>query len=246
MLANIKMKTLLIIISIITTLRIIAQEEYKIHIKSIRETTNRPPSPSSILKDTTLLDYAINKIIKPTDIIYISNRQLLQRFTIDTCSIWNIEMTDTINDTSKIEIKIKTRAFDPETNIIEKYKQEEYKDYTENINGMYAYGATYKLPEIEFSSLEILVNGVSIEIPDSAYKNLYEPQLCQSDRFSKGVAAYTSLDGKFIYLYIYGGNAAGTYFTKLIFDHKQFITKWTIEYGVLSVFSCFHPRFIGY
>ena len=237
------MKTLLIIITILSTAGLLAQEEYEAHIESIRKVDNRKPSPSSILKDTTFLDYAINEIIKPEEIIYISNRRLLQSFEIDTCSKWNVEMIDTINDTTRIEISIKTKEFNPDANNIEKYKEEEYK---ENINNLRAYGATYQLPEIEFSSIQILVNDLSLDIPDSAFKNLYEPSLCESYGFVRQVQAYTSLDGKYIYIYIYGGHAAGTYFTKLIFDHKRFITKWTVEYGHLSVFGCFSERFIGY
>jgi len=240
------MKTLLIIITILSTAGLLAQEEYKEHIESIRKGDSRKPSPSSLLKDTTFLDYAINEIIKSEEIIYISNRRLLQLFEVDTCSMWSVEMRDTINDTTRIEISIKTQKFNPDANNIEKYKKEEYKDYIENINNLRAYGATYKLPEIEFSNIQILVNNFPLDIPDSAFKNLYEPNLCDSYGFVRQVQAYTSLDGKYIYIYIYGGHAADTYFTKLIFDHKRFITKWTVEYGQLSVFGCFYERFIGY
>ena len=82
------MKTLLIIITILSTAGLFAQEEYEAHIESIRKVDNRKPSPSSILKDTTFLDYAINEIIKPEEIIYISNRRLLQSFKIGTAAIY--------------------------------------------------------------------------------------------------------------------------------------------------------------
>ena len=155
-------------------------------------------------------------------------------------------MNGTIQKNKKIEIELTAKEFDSVHNKVEKFKDPEFKDFTEKINGQTAYGAMYGNPEMQFESLKISIDSVQLTIPDTVYKNFFDPNFCEYYGFVRNISAYTSLDGKYIYLYIYGGNAADTYFAKLIFDHKKFIAKWTVDYGPLSSFGCFSDRFIGF
>lgn len=49
-----------------------------------------------------------------------------------------------------------------------------------------------------------------------------------------------------MYVYIYGRNAAGTYFLKLIFDKSKVIAKITSGYYALSIHGFFGKNFIGF
>lgn len=242
------MRSILVLILLISAFNLFAQEtEFEKHLKSLRDLPYRAPSPNSRIKDTTFIDFALRQIIKPEDKIYVSNRRLLKEFNLTSCSEWYAEMsTLTAIDSLKIRIEIVAREFNPVQRKIEKFQQEEYKDYIEKIDNQIAHGAVYGIPNFEIEDLKISIEGKEIEIPDSAYKNLFDPNFCEFHGFVRRVSAYTSLDSKFIYIYIYGGEAADTYFSKLIFDREKFIAKWVVGYGPLSVFGCFSDRFVGF
>jgi hypothetical protein len=102
------------------------------------------------------------------------------------------------------------------------------------------------LPKKEFNSIEISVNGKQLYIPHYAYTNLYNPLTCEYDSMMKSISLYSSLDKRFIYMYIFGGNAADTYMAKLIFDHEKYITRIIVEYVDLSCYGSFRKSFIGF
>jgi hypothetical protein len=85
-----------------------------------------------------------------------------------------------------------------------------------------------------------------LKIPKTAYQNLFEPNTCSDSHFDRKIETYSSLDGQFIYVYIYGGNAAGSYFAKLIFNKEKYLTKIVADYYSLSIHSSFRESFIGY
>jgi len=238
---NLFMKTYLTISILLICLNLFGQEkEHEMHIKSIRASSASAKNKDNI-KDSTFLDYAINNIIKPDEIIFISNRNLLPKLTIKSCNKWHVDMSGTIDKNKTIHIELSTKEFDSTENTFIKFKD---SDSNEKINGQNAHGAIYGNPEMEFEQIKITIDTTQLIIPDSAYKNLFDPNFCEYYGFIRNVSAYTSLDGKYIYLYIYGGNAANTYFAKLIFDHKKFITKWVVDYVELCGYLS--ERFIGF
>ena len=85
-----------------------------------------------------------------------------------------------------------------------------------------------------------------MNIPPESYEALFDPNLCSAGFFQKPVSAYPSLDGDYLYVYIYGGESSSTYFAKLIFDKKGFIKKIVAEYEDLIQFGAIREEFIGY
>jgi hypothetical protein len=55
---------------------------------------------------------------------------------------------------------------------------------------------------------------------------------------------YESLNGEMLYLY--GGIAAGTYFSKLVFDHQGYVTRMVVDYVPLSRHSSFRRSFLRF
>jgi hypothetical protein len=53
-------------------------------------------------------------------------------------------------------------------------------------------------------------------------------------------------DGDNLYIYIFGEQAADSYFAKLIFDKSGFITSIITDYVPLSLYGSFGKDFIGY
>jgi len=47
-------------------------------------------------------------------------------------------------------------------------------------------------------------------------------------------------------LYLYGGIAAGTYFSKLVFDHQGYVTRMVVDYVPLSRHSSFRRSFLRF
>ena len=246
------MKTIKIVITFILMVSntICQNNEYLKHIESIRNNEGKGKACRIIsyesirlcgLKDTTFLDYALCNLIHPNDRVYISDRNLLTAIPITKCTKSLIEMKGKVLD-KEILIEIKTKDFDSTLNDIQK---NENKDNI-SINGFYPFGSFYSDAKLQFESISMKINGKSLIIPDSAFVNLYEPNLCEYSDFTRNLMAYTSEDGKNIYLYIYGGSGADNYFAKLIFDQEKFVAKWVTDYLPLSCFGCFSKCFIGF
>jgi hypothetical protein len=75
---------------------------------------------------------------------------------------------------------------------------------------------------------------------------LYNGNICSNFSLFKQIEAYESLNGEFIYIYLFGGNSAGTWFAKLIFDHDKYVTRIVTDYYPLSIHGSFKSSFIGY
>ena len=93
------------------------------------------------------------------------------------------------------------------------------------------YGTDGDLPEYEIKRFNITIDGKVLSIPARAYKRYYNPEFCQSFKDESGspkrivsTIAVESADGKKIYVYMSGSDAAGSYAVKWIFDHKKIIT----------------------
>ena len=108
------------------------------------------------------------------------------------------------------------------------------------------FGAVDKLPTTQIDSISMTIGKRQIEIPIDAYRDLFEPNLCEGGYFKQPLEVYSSLDGEYYYMYIFGGESSGTYVAKLIFDKKRFIKKIVAEYEDLIQFGSFRPDFLGF
>ena len=223
-------------------------DEFKIHQKSIDSTFY----PGHIIDrndtvfnaNSAFVNYTISNLLKnESDKCFISNRNLLNKLNLKFCNDSSVIISDKLLNGKQCEITINTSAFN-----CKKHQILTNSDTTsiESIDGQFPYGGNYSLPLIQISELKITIQGKALKIPKMAYSNLYEPNLCKNNGFLRKIEAYESLNGQYLYIYIYGGNVAGTYFSKLIFDKTKYITKIECDYCPLSIYSSFRKNFIGY
>jgi len=223
-------------------------EEFRTHYESIESTY----FPGHIIDrmDTVFnankafVDYTMLHLLeKPTDSCFISDRNLLKPLRIKSCDSSRVLIEDQLQNGKTCKIRISTRDFQ-----VSKHSIEANEDSTsiKEIDGQHPFGAPYDIPKVEMAVIEMEVNGVKLKIPHKAYGNFFEPAMCGNHGFVRPIEAYESLNGEFIYLYIYGGNAAGTYFAKLIFDHKEYRTRMVSDYHPLMIHGSFRESFIGF
>tara|TARA_B100000683_G_C12442622_1_gene536783 strand:+ start:60 stop:797 length:738 start_codon:yes stop_codon:yes gene_type:complete len=223
-------------------------EEFKKHYNSIDSTYH----PGQIIDriDTVFnankafVDYTIEHLLeKSADSCFISNRNLLKQLNLVSCDSSKVVIEDRLKNGKTCKINVSTREFQVSEHSI---KANEDSTSIDKIDGQYPFGGQYGVPKVEIGLIEIEIDGEKLKIPRKAYGNFFYPIMCDNYRFARQIEAYESLDGEFIYLYIYGGNAAGTYFSKLIFDHKEYKTKIASDYYPLSIHSSFRQTFIGF
>ena len=223
-------------------------EEFKTHYESIDSTyfpghiIDRPDTVFNANK--AFVDYTIEHLLeKPTDSCFISNRNLLNRLKTVSCDSSKVVIENKLKNGQTCRITVSTREFQVSKHSI---KTNEASNTLKEIDGQYPFGGQYGVPEIEIGLIEIEIDEEKLKIPQKAYGNFFYPRMCDNYRFARQIEAYESLNGEFIYLYIYGGNAAGTYFAKLIFDHKEYKTKIASDYYPLSIHGSFRESFIGF
>ena len=214
---------------------VMAQEEYQMHLKSIDSTR---------YSNRAFIDYLVaNGLVDSSNMKYVSNRNLLPNLTCITCDSNCIKISDTLKSGELCEINLTVSCFNSDKHKISKNN---LKNTILSIDNEYPYGALYSIPEKEIMELTIRIDGKKIKIPDSVFANLYNPNICEVNRFFRKIEAYSSINSQYIYIYIYGGNNVDTYFSKLIFDKKEFKTKIVADYISLSKYSSFRNDFIGF
>jgi spore coat protein CotH len=140
------------------------QEEYKIHLNSIDATYY----PGHIIDRTdtvfnanrAFIDYTIKNFLKnPSDIKYISNRTILPKLKHTICDNVQTKINDTLSSGERVEVLIQTGQFDSTKHTISRYKEKEYSDAIERIDGQFPYGGVYGIPEKEIQIFSIKING---------------------------------------------------------------------------------------
>ena len=213
-----------------------SQEEYETHLASIRASSSQ---------DSAFVEYVIKQLLDgPQDLVFVSNRNLLDGLCVSHCSRQLVEIHDTLAKGKLVDIKLETSAFDTAAHQFSYFPGSD--SLIETIDGLAAYGAVDALPTHQITALRVKWGKRNLDIPADAFENLYNPNLCNSEIFHQAVMAYPSIDGKYLYVYIYGGQGAGTYFAKLIFDKKRYIKKIVSEYSDLIRYNAFRWEFIGY
>lgn len=233
------------------SLSLVAQDtlEYQTHMKSIdkayfyEDTVYMGDDIVTGNINRLFVDYAIKHLItNPNDKYFISNRRKLRQLKTISCDSKGIFIKDKLSDGKRCEVKMEVQPFDSAKHsivMIDKY-------FVSSIDGEYPYGGEYAFPDFETTKLSIKINGVEIYIPKDAYKNLFDVNVCTLDGFDRPIEVYESLNGKYIYMYIYGGQNASTYYAKLVFNRERYITRIIADYYALSIHHSFWPNFMGY
>lgn len=242
------------------------QEEYRIHLKSIDTTYFEMLKVYEDVRmyHTTNANLAIVQAMIQKDtshLKFISNRNILPQIKRKSCDTTQVVFQDSLKGLGKIHFKISLGKFDEVTNQITLLEKEGYG--CRLINGKNPYGADFcysitngkipykedeiPLPYEEIKSIEITFNGTKKTIPNEIYNDLFDFYTCEGEYSKRQMELYSSLNGDYIYLYIYGGSAASSYFTKLIFDKEgKYITRIIADYRDLLETRSFREGFIGF
>lgn len=213
------------------------------HIKHIREKSRKRQIDKDDFGPEYFVDYVIESVLENSEHQkYITDRSLLRKLENKVCWDTYVLINDTLLNGDRCRIEIKTQAFSPENH---RLKYRKGSNSLSEVDGKYPFGAVYaKYPKQELESLEITINDKKIPTKIAEYKNIYEPSLCNFGNYKRILEAYE--DGENIYIYIFGGNAAGSYFAKLIFDRLGFVTSIIVDYRPLSEYGSFGEHFIGF
>lgn len=223
-------------------------KEFEIHKTSIDSTYY----PGHIIDRTdtvfnansAFMNFTIENLLnKASDKCYISNRNILKKLQNRFCDSTTVLIEDTLQNGETCKITIKSGLFKSKEHHIEANND---TSSIQKIDDQFPYGAAYGIPKVEIKHINIEINGISLKIPKAAYSNLYSPLFCRSFQFFKQIEAYESLNGKYLYVYIYGGNAADSYFSKLVFDRSGYKTRIISDYYPLSMHNSFRESFIGF
>ena len=96
-----------------------------------------------------------------------------------------------------------------------KYNKE-YPDAIEKIDGKTFFGTDGNMPKEAYKSIEVKIRGKQVSIPQSAYSDLYEPNLYTDLNF-----VYYDKDSDTLYIVANNGDGAGAY-----------MVCWQIEKGI--------------
>lgn len=214
-----------------------AQEEPSVHLNSIRYSPNQA--------DSLFLEHVLQNLLDgPQDRIFVANRDLLTSMCVNHCSDDRVWIHDKLDKKRELDIEMTIGAFDSAAHSYTYFEGED--SLRETIDGSPAYGGIFSLPKTEITSFTISIKGKELDVPKEAYANLYNPNLCESEYFRQPIAAYPSLSGKYVYVYVFGGSSSDLYVAKLIFDRKRFIKKIVAEYPDLSDWGAIREDFIGF
>lgn len=221
------------------------QKEPQVHLQSIRNASYEAEGPMGAASDSAFLEYVIQFLLEePQDVMFVSNRDLLQSLCVSFCSKQSVEIHDTLKGGRIASIEVFTTAFDSTAHDFMYFTGDD--SLIKAIDGRRVFGAVDRKPLSQVDSMHIKVGKRSLKIPREAYEDLYDPNLCNAGFFQQPVGAYPSLSEDYLYVYIYGGRSSGIYFAKLIFDKKRYIKKIVAEYEDLIQYGAIREDFIGY
>lgn len=174
--------------------------------------------------------YAI--LQEPGDTIYIQDRGALEELFGSTCNNNEVRYYSEAKSSELFQISIKTKKFLPSLHSMQLAdtvfsmhhgkKKIDSIVYKNHIDGVRAYGIYAEAPKEEFSAFIILRGYSKIEIPKTAYSDLYNPHVCENN---KAPEAYITKDDKYLYLYMHGGEGKNAYAVKFVFDNEKYLTR---------------------
>ena len=118
----------------------------------------------------------------------------------------------------EIQVTLATEKFDKDKHSFKYHK--EYRDVIEKIDGKLFWGTDGNMPKKEYKSIEVKIGGKQVSIPQSAYSDLYQPNLYTDLNFVYNFVYYDK-DNDILYIVANNGDGAGAY-----------TVCWQIEKGV--------------
>lgn len=180
----------------------------------------------------------------PGDSIYVQDRGALEELFGSTCTTNEVRYYSSAKSSELFQISIKTKKFLPSLHFVQltdtvfvmnhgKKKAESViqKNFIDSVK---AYGIDGEMPKEEFSTFIILRGYSKVQIPRSAYSDLYNIHLCENN---KAPEAYITSDNKYLYIYMHGGEGKNAYAVKFIFDNKKYLTRIVNTHHCLKDFD---------
>ena len=171
--------------------------------------------------DSTFLAYISENIItNPEEKKYISAISKLKSIQLINCDKKSIHYKDKV-DGKEIELKLSLKKFEKKNHKIQYEDREKFSpEGFRFIDGKEPWGGYYGGPNSETDKLQIWVNDKEIKM-EKEFTDIYNLRMCDLGKIWRNFNPNPSLKydekNKVFYLYVKGGNAAGTYFGKFIF-----------------------------
>jgi len=128
-----------------------------------------------------------------------------------------------------IHVKITSSKFEQT-----KHKFQYYDQYVVRIDNKPFYGVDGQMPEKKIESIAVAVGNDSLQIPLSAFADLYEPRFCGPDAGSGKIVCntrlYVSNDKRKIYIYMLNSSGKGGYEVTWVIEDKKYLRR-VIDYG---------------
>ena len=154
-------------------------------------------------------DELIQGLESPRDTIYVENRKKLEKLTGLRVYADSMEIHCATRSKQNITIILASGSFVAANHKI---------DLPANlIDNKKCYGIDQKKPKKDIQHLKIKWNNRWLNIPPSAYANLYEPYM--------SLEAYLSKNKKLLYIYMDGSDGAGSYSVKFVFNRQGYVTR---------------------
>ena len=130
-------------------------------------------------------------------------------------------------DSNELHITIRSGVFFPG-----KHKMGYEGKYLVKIDNRAYYGGYTKVPQTTIKSITVLLGKDSIEIPPTAYADLYNPQFTYNEGgvIKSQDAVYVSADKRNIYIYLLTRDENGSYEVTWIIQDKKFLRR-VLDFG---------------
>jgi hypothetical protein len=127
-----------------------------------------------------------------------------------------------------IHVKITSGKFDQST-----HKLQYYDQYVVRIDNKPFYGMDGQMPKKTIQSIAVTVGKDSVQIPSTAFADLYEPRFCAPDASSGKISCSTRLyisgDKRKIYIYMLNSSGKGGYEVTWVIEDKKYLRR-VIDY----------------
>jgi len=133
---------------------------------------------------------------------------------------------------SDIQVTIKSGTFDKSKHKLQMFQNK----WLVRIDGKPYYGNYGEVPRTTIESVTVLVGKDTVQIPATAYFDLYEPDFTYRDATGTVKSynkVYLSPDNKKIYIYMLNRDDYGSYEVTWVIQDKQYLRR-VVDYGFLK------------
>jgi hypothetical protein len=95
----------------------------------------------------------------------------------------------------------------------------------------------------QFSQVTLDINENRIAVPSEELRFYKSALRCEGINNNRPVEVFKSVTDGYFYIYLYGGNNADQWISKLVFDKSRFVCAINVNYYDLSINGCFTENF---